>query len=367
MKHFLALADLTPKELFGLLDLAVALKAEWKKGGNPPYLQGKTLGMIFQKPSLRTRMSFDMAMLHLGGHALYLSPSEISLGQRESVADVARVLGRYVDAIMARVFGHKDVLELARYSPVPVINALSDYNHPCQGLGDLLTIYERFGKFNDIKIAYIGDGNNVANSLIFGSTLVGADFSIATPIGYEITGDVVAKAQAFAAKSGSNLYFSHDPNEAVREADVVYTDVWTSMGQEAETQKRLEVFSPRFQINSALLTKARRNAIVMHCLPAHRGQEITDEVADGEQSALWDQAENRMHAQKAILVELLAPASVKHLRASSRVAAASTTSRARPVSPAAGRKRTARSTTTTRKKTASKKAKPKSKARSRKR
>jgi ornithine carbamoyltransferase len=307
VNHFLSLADLNPGELIDLLDLAIALKAEWKAGGNPPILKGKTLGMIFQKPSLRTRVSFDVAMLRLGGHALYLSPNEIALGQRESVADVARVLGRYVDAIMARVFGHKDVLELARHSPVPVINGLSDYSHPCQGLADLLTIYEHFGKLQGIKIAYIGDGNNVANSLIFGSTLTGADFAITSPIGYEITGDVVAKAQAFAAKSGSNLFFSHDPNEAVRDADVIYTDVWTSMGQEAETQKRLEVFSPRYQVNVALVAKAKRNAIVMHCLPAHRGQEITDEVADGSQSKLWDQAENRMHAQKALLVELLAP------------------------------------------------------------
>ncbi|HEY4690765.1 MAG TPA: ornithine carbamoyltransferase, partial [Anaerolineae bacterium] len=314
MKHFLSLADLTPAELIGLVDLAIALKAEWKRNGNPPYLGGKTLGMVFQKPSLRTRVSFDMAMLHLGGHALYISPNEIALGQRESVADVARVLSRYVDVIMARVFGHKDVLELSRHSRVPVVNGLSDYSHPCQGLADLLTVYERFGKFKGVKIAYIGDGNNVANSLIFGATLVGADFAIASPIGYEITGDVVAKAQAFAAKSGSTLYFTHDPGEAVREADVVYTDVWTSMGQETETQKRLEVFSPRYQINTALVAKAKRNAIVMHCLPAHRGQEITDEVADGSQSMLWDQAENRMHAQKAILIELLAPNRVRHLR-----------------------------------------------------
>ena len=242
MKHFLSVADLTPHELHGLIDLAVALKAEWKKGGNPPYLRGKTLGIIFQKPSLRTRVSFDMAMLQLGGQGLYLSPNEISLGQRESVADVARVLSRYVDAIMARVFGHKDVLELARASRVPIVNGLSDYSHPCQGLADLLTVYERFGKFQGVKLAYVGDGNNVANSLIFGCTLVGADFAIASPIGYEITGDVVAKAKTFAAKSGSTLHFSHDPNEAVRDADAIYTDVWTSMGQEAETQKRLEVF-----------------------------------------------------------------------------------------------------------------------------
>ncbi len=347
MKHFLSLADLTPKELIGLLDLAAALKADWKQGGNPPYLQGKTLGMIFQKPSLRTRVSFDMAMLHLGGHALYLSPNEITLGQRESIGDVARVLSRYVDAIMARVFGHKDVLDLARHASAPVINGLSDYSHPCQGAGDLLTVYERFGKLKGVKIAYIGDGNNVANSLIFGCTLVGADFAIATPIGYEIKGDVVAKAQAFAAKSASHLYFTHDPNEAAREADVLYTDVWTSMGQEAETQKRNDAFSPRYQINAALLTRARRNAIVMHCLPAHRGQEITDEVADGPQSALWEQAENRMHAQKAILVELLAPDRAReiHTRAAARlseVSAAAGSSTGARSKLAAGSKRAAK-------------------------
>jgi ornithine carbamoyltransferase len=301
------LADLTPEQLGGLINLAVKLKQERQSGGNQPVLKNKTLGMIFAKPSLRTRVSFDMAMLHLGGHALYLSPNEISLGQRESVADMARVLSRYVDIIMARVFGHRDVLELAQYSRVPVINGLSDYSHPCQGMADLLTIYERFGTLRGIKLAYIGDGNNVANSLIFGAVLSGMNFSIASPAGYEISGDVVAKAKSLTAKSGSSLYFTHDPVEAVREADVIYTDVWTSMGQEAETQKRLEVFAPRYQINSGLVSKAKRNAIVMHCLPAHRGQEITDEIADGPHSALWDQAENRVHAQKAILVELLAP------------------------------------------------------------
>ena len=307
MKHFLSLADLTPEQLMGLLNLAVRLKKEWQAGGNPPILENKTLGMLFTKPSLRTRVSFDMAMIHLGGQALYLSPNEVSLGQRESTADVARVLSRYVDVIMARVFGHRDVIELAQYSRVPVINGLSDYTHPCQGLADLLTIYEKFGVLQGMKLAYIGDGNNVANSLIFGAALSGMNFAIASPAGYEISGDVVAKAKVMAGKSGSTLYFTHDPADAVREADVIYTDVWTSMGQETESQKRLEVFSPRYQINVTLVSKAKRHAIVMHCLPAHRGQEITDEVADGPHSALWDQAENRLHAQKAILVELLAP------------------------------------------------------------
>lgn len=338
MKHFLSLADLTSDQLMGLLDLAVKLKKDWQTGGTPQaasLLKGKTMGMVFTKPSLRTRVSFDMAMLHLGGHALYLSPNEISLGQRESVADVARVLSRYVDIIMARVFGHRDVIELAQYARVPVINGLSDYTHPCQGLADLLTIYERFGTLQGIKVAYIGDGNNVANSLIFGCALAGANFSIASPVGYEISGDVVSRARGLAARTGSQLTFYHDPTEAVRDAEVIYTDVWTSMGQEVETQKRLEVFAPKYQINSALVSKAKRAAIVMHCLPAHRGQEITDEVADGPHSALWDQAENRMHAQKAIIVELLAPdyarANTPRASAARSTSVSKTTSSTKPV------------------------------------
>ena len=335
VKHFLSLADLTPEQLSGLLNLALQLKAEWKSGGNPPLLQNKTLGMVFTKPSLRTRVSFDMAMIHLGGQALYISPNEVSLGQRESVPDVARVLSRYVDVIMARVFGHRDVVELAQHARVPVINGLSDYTHPCQGLADLLTIREMFGTLQGIKLAYIGDGNNVANSLIFGAALSGMTFAIASPPGYEISGDVVVKARSLATRTDASLYFSHDPTEAVREADVIYTDVWTSMGQEAESQKRLEVFAPRYQINSALVSKAKRNAIVLHCLPAHRGQEITDDVADGSHSALWDQAENRMHAQKAILVELMAPDYARSVPATKqKPASAKTTSsashRARP-------------------------------------
>lgn len=335
MKHFLSLADLAPEQLSDLLDLATHLKDQWKAGGNPPLLQNKTLGMIFTKPSLRTRVSFDMAMLHLGGQALYLSPHEISLGQRESTADVARVLSRYVDIIMARVFGHREVLELAQYSRVPVINGLSDYTHPCQGLADLLTIRERFGSLAGLKLAYIGDGNNVANSLIFGAALSGMSFAIASPAGYEIRGDVVSKAKTLAARTGATLYFTHEPAEAVREADAIYTDVWTSMGQEAETQKRLEVFSPRYQINSALISKAKRQAIVLHCLPAHRGQEITDEVADGSHSVLWDQAENRMHAQKAVLVQLMLPDYARSLTAKSRTSPVRSTASARPKPTAA--------------------------------
>lgn len=305
MKHFLSLADLSPQEMWHLLDLAIELKEEWKQGGNRPLLKGKVLGMIFQKPSLRTRVSFDMAMLHLGGHALYLSPQEIQLGVRESIPDVARVLSRYVDAIMARVFAHSDLVTLAEYSRVPVINGLSDYSHPCQGLADFLTIIEKKGRdLRGKKLAFVGDGNNVATSLLFGATKLGMDFAIATPPGYELPARVWELGQKFAAESGSRFLATHDPVEAVRDADVIYTDVWTSMGQEAEAAERAKVFPP-YQVNAALVAKAKPDVIVMHCLPAHRGQEITDDVADGPHSVLWDQAENRMHAQKAILVELM--------------------------------------------------------------
>jgi len=304
MRHFLTLADLTPAELQEILDLAVQLKTEWKAGGNPPLLGGKVLGMIFQKPSLRTRVSFDMAMLHLGGHALYLSPNEIQLGKRESTADVARVLARYVHVIMARVFDHADVVELAKWSTVPVINGLSNYSHPCQGVADFLTILEHKGTLKGRKLAYLGDSNNVTHSLIFGATKLGMDFALGAPAGYSLRPDVLALAEQFAAESGSRISISTDPRAAIQGADVVYTDTWTSMGQEAEAEERRKIFPP-YQVNPALLAYARPDAIVMHCLPAHRGDEITDEVADGPQSVIFDQAENRMHAQKAILLWVL--------------------------------------------------------------
>ena len=306
MRHFLSIADLSSDEVWALLDKACALKDERQKTGeNKPLLRGKTLGMIFQKPSLRTRVSFDMAMIQLGGQALYLSPNEIQLGKRESVADVARVLSRYVDAIMARVFAHRDVEELAAYSRVPVINGLSDFNHPCQGMADLLTIYERYDKLTGLKLAYVGDGNNVAHSLLLGASKTGMHITVATPTGYEPHPAVVRLARTFATESGSEVIITNDPRQAVRDADVIYTDVWTSMGQEAEAEQRLKVFPP-YQVNGELVAQARPEVIIMHCLPAHRGQEITDEVADGPHSVLFDQAENRMHAQKAILVSLLA-------------------------------------------------------------
>ncbi len=305
MDHFLNLADLTPDELRGLLNLALELKEDWKAGGNSPLLKGKTLGLLFQKPSLRTRVSFEMGMIHLGGQALYLSPFEIKLGERESVPDVARVLSRYVDGIMARVFAHADILTLAEYSRVPVINGLSDYNHPCQGLADLLTIVENKGQdLKGRKLAFIGDGNNVATSLLFGASLLGMDFAIAGPPGYEMPGDVWKLGQKFAQSSGSQLLATNDPWEAVAGADAVYTDVWASMGQEEEAQERARTFQP-YQVNEELIAQAKADVIAMHCLPAHRGQEITDGVCDGPHSVLWDQAENRMHAQKGILVKLM--------------------------------------------------------------
>lgn len=304
MKHLLSIADLSADEVWQVLNLARELKEGWRKGGNKPILKGKTLGMIFQKPSLRTRVSFEMAMIHLGGRALYLSPDEIKLGARESVPDIARVLSRYVDGIMARVFAHSDIQELAAYSRVPVINGLSDYNHPCQALSDLFTVWEKREKLKDLKLAYVGDGNNVATSLLFAATKVGMDLALASPEGYELSSDVVKLGREFAAQSGSKIELVRDPAAAVRGADVICTDVWVSMGQEEETERRLKDFPP-YQVNAALVAQAKSDVIVMHCLPAHRVQEITDEVADGPSSVLFDQAENRVHAQKAIVALLM--------------------------------------------------------------
>jgi ornithine carbamoyltransferase len=305
MQDFLAIADHSPAEIQSLLDLAIQLKKEHQKGGNKPILKGKSLAMVFQKPSLRTRVSFEMGMQHLGGHAIYIGPQEIGLGQRESIADVARVLNGYVDGIMARVFAHQHVLELAKWSQKPVINGLSDYNHPCQGLADALTIFEHYkGKIKGLKVVYVGDGNNVAVSLMHVCAKLGMDFIIANPAGYDIVPAAVELGKRFAKASGSHIELLNEPNEAVKDADVIYTDTWTSMGQEEEIKKREAVFPP-YQVNGALLKKAKPTCVVMHCLPAHRGHEITDEVADGPQSLLFPQAHNRLHAQKALLAKLL--------------------------------------------------------------
>lgn len=305
MKHYLSIADVQSEEFWGLLKLAGQLKKEHFAGGNRPILAGKTLGMIFQKPSLRTRVSFDMAMLQLGGHALYLSPNEIQLGKREATSDVARVLARYVDGIMARVFAHDDVLELARWSSVPVINGLSDYSHPCQALADVFTIWEKWGTLQGVRLVFVGDGsNNVATSLLFAGAQTGMDVVISAPAGYLPRPETLEKARALARHTGASITLIENPKEAVRGAQVIYTDVWASMGQEEEAEERQRIFPP-YQVNSELLELADAHVIVLHCLPAHRGQEITDEVMDGPHSAVFDQAENRMHAQKAVVAHLL--------------------------------------------------------------
>ncbi len=301
MRHFLEIADWSTSDLEQLLRLAIQLKLEWQSGGNRPALGGKVLGMIFQKPSLRTRVSFDVAMLHLGGHALYLSPAEIGLGQRESIADVARVLSGYTQGIMARVFDPAHITELAKWSAVPVINGLSDHSHPCQAMADMLTIYEHFGHLRGLKLAYVGDSNNVTRSLAEASARLGVKMSVASPAGYQLDRTTVDSVKAM----GLALELTDDPAAAVAGADVVYTDTWTSMGQEQEAEKRRKVFPP-YQVNDSLVRKAESHAVVLHCLPAHRGEEITDDVADGPQSLLFPQAENRLHAQKAILVRLMA-------------------------------------------------------------
>ncbi|GAB4220556.1 MAG: ornithine carbamoyltransferase [Acidobacteriota bacterium] len=302
-RHFLTLRDFTSEEIRGILDFAHEVKRRHRAGESFQPMRGKMMAMIFQKPSLRTRVSFETGMFQMGGSAMYLSPGEIGIGTRETVEDVARVLSRQVDVIMARVFGHDIVEGLARHSRVPVINGLSDFVHPCQILADFQTIEEHGKTLKGLKLAYIGDGNNVANSLIFGGLRMGARVYVASPPGYQPRPEVVAWA-AQNRDQGGELMVTSDVVEAAREADVLYTDVWASMGQEEEAEARRVAFQG-YQINRRLLELARPDAIVLHCLPAHYGEEITKEVADSPQSAIFDEAENRLHAQKA-LVALLA-------------------------------------------------------------
>lgn len=304
MQHFLNIADFSTDELWQFLNRAKALKDEYQSTGNKPILKNKVLGMIFQKPSLRTRVSFEVGMLHLGGEAVYLSPQDIGFGKRESVADISRALSSYVDGIMARVFSHDHLLELAKYSRVPVINGLSDYNHPCQALTDVFTIWEQFGRLEKVKLAYLGDGNNVITSLVIVAVKLGLDVHIATPAAYQLPAAVLGRAKDLAEETEATITVTTDPHEAVVGADVIYTDIWTSMGYEAEMRARMKVFPP-YQLNSRLLAQAKNETVVMHCLPAHRGDEITDEVADGPQSIIFQQAENRLHAQKGVLALLL--------------------------------------------------------------
>ena len=303
-KDFIAISDYSSSELQEMLSLAVELKNEWSSKGNDPILKNKTMAMIFQKPSLRTRVSFDMAMRHLGGDALYLSPSEIGLGKRESIADVARVVSGYVDIIMTRVFEHQHVIDLAKWADIPVINGLSDYNHPCQGMADALTIFEEFGTLKDLNVVFVGDGNNVAVSLMHICAKLGANFTHSGPEGYEILSSAYDMGYSIAKTTGSKIQYVQDPHEAVKKAHVIYTDTWTSMGQEEEAKIREAVFPP-YQVNQTLIDQAEKEVIVLHCLPAHRGQEITDDIADGTHSRLFPQAHNRMHAQKAVIVKLL--------------------------------------------------------------
>jgi ornithine carbamoyltransferase len=303
-RHFLTIDQESPDDLRGLIELALRLKRERLAGALERPLAGRVLAMIFERPSLRTRVSFEVAMLQLGGTALYIGPDEVGLGKRESAADVARVLSRYVDAIMIRSSGHEKIEELARYATVPVINGLSPAEHPCQALADLLTIREHRGALSGVRLAYVGDGNNVCASLMLGAAKLGLKVAVAAPTGYQPAGEVVARAREAAARSGGDVRVTTDPREAVAGADVVYTDVWTSMGQERESAERRAAFAG-FQINKQLVERAG-DAVVMHCLPAHRGEEITDEVIESEDSIVFDQAENRLHAQKAVLHQLLA-------------------------------------------------------------
>ena len=300
-KHFLSINDITPNELQELLDSAIDLKT---RGWIAP-LKQKTMALVFEKPSLRTRVSFEVAMRQLGGQTIYLSPEEVGLGKRESIPDVARVLSRFVDVIVLRTFAQQNLEVLAEYSSVPVINALSDFEHPCQALADLLTIYEHKGKLKWLTVAYIGDGNNVANSLILACAMTGVNFNIASPQGYTIDKAVLKKAQTYAKTSGAKIVCTEDPRVAAKDVDVIYTDTWTSMGQEAEAKVRRKVFAG-YQINEELMALTKKNAIIMHCLPAHHGEEVSVGLLDSPQSVVFDQAENRMHAQKALLAWIFA-------------------------------------------------------------
>lgn len=302
-KDILSVSDLNSEEVKGLIEQALAMK----RGATPRCLVGKTLALLFEKPSLRTRVSFDLAMQQLGGHAIYLSPEEVGLGKREPVADVARVMSRYVDGIAARTFSHQSLVDLARYSTVPVINALSDLEHPCQALADLLTIYEKKGRLSGLALAFIGDGNNVANSLLLGSSLAGMDFRMASPVGYEIRKEVLSRARDLGAHDGTQVQLFGEPQEAARGADVIYTDVWTSMGQELEAKKRRLAFS-LYQVDYEILSLAKSDALFMHPLPAHHGEEICEGILESPQSVVFDQAENRLHLQKALLARMLLPA-----------------------------------------------------------
>jgi ornithine carbamoyltransferase len=302
-RDFLSVLD-ARNDIDDILNMALDLKLRQKKGLGYFPLKNRSLALIFEKPSTRTRISFEVGMAQLGGYALYLSPKDLQIGRGETIADTAKVLSRYVDAIMYRAFEHDMVVELARNSSVPVINGLDDLEHPCQILADLLTIKEHKGELKGLSLTYVGDGNNVCNSLMLGCALLGIDMDVSCPDGYLPNDKIFEEASQIAQDKGVHLHMVSNPVEAVRGADIIYTDVWVSMGDEKEKKSRKKIFAP-YQINSELVKHAKPDCVVMHCLPAHRGQEITDDVIDGEHSIVFDQAENRLHAQKALLVKLL--------------------------------------------------------------
>jgi ornithine carbamoyltransferase len=302
LRHLISIHDLTAEDVRALFELTRDVKARPKDFRTA--LEGQTLGMIFQKSSTRTRVSFEVGMVQLGGHALFLSSRDIQLGRGETVSDTAKVLSRYLDGIMARTFAHQDVVDLAEHGTIPVINGLTDDLHPCQGLTDYFTLTEVFGNLQGRKIAYVGDGNNMVHSLLFGAPKVGMDIAVATPKGYEVNSYYLDQARQDAAAAGTRIVTTHDPAEAAEGASAVYTDVWASMGQEAEQQKRLVAFRG-FTVDAALMALADKEAVFLHCLPAHRGEEVAAEVADGPQSRIFDEAENRLHTQKAIMITLM--------------------------------------------------------------
>jgi ornithine carbamoyltransferase len=304
-KSFLRLADFQGSEILYLLEKALELKSAQKQGKPHTHLSGKVLGMIFEKSSTRTRVSFEVGMLQLGGHAIFLSSKDIQLGRGETIADTAKVLSRYVDGIMVRTFSHDSVEEFAKHATVPVINGLTDLHHPTQVMADLLTILEHKGKLAGLKMCYVGDGNNnMAHSLMEGAAKVGMHISVASPVGFEPNAKITAAVMEMEKLSGSIVAITNDPKEAIQQADVVVTDVWTSMGQEAETAQRLEIFKS-FQVNAELCQQAKSDFIFLHCLPAHRGEEVTADIIDGAHSVVFDEAENRLHAQKAIMKVLM--------------------------------------------------------------
>lgn len=304
-RDLISLYDYSPEEIMFILDYGSELKQKQKNGEPHEVLKGKILAMVFQKSSTRTRVSFEVGMYQLGGHALFLTNRDLQLGRGETIADTGRVFSRYVDGIMIRTFDHGEVEALAKASDVPVINGLTDLLHPCQALADLMTIKEHKDRLKGLKLAYVGDGNNVAHSLIYAGARVGMDVTVCCPLDYEPREDITAKAAAAARETGAVIEVTHDPSAGVTGADIIYTDVWTSMGQEDEQAWRYERFKG-FQVNASLVSRAAPDAVVMHCLPAHRGEEITDEVIDGPHSVVFDQAENRLHVQKAVMALLMA-------------------------------------------------------------